>query len=60
MFNTIFINIIFMISTIIIFFKIIGYCIYEFKQENNLYGGISTILFSLFSIIFCNIMLWIT
>jgi hypothetical protein len=57
--NTVFINIIFLIFTLIIFFKIIGYGLYEIKQENNFYGGIVTIMFSLVSIIFCNIMIWI-
>lgn len=57
--NTIFLNVIFLIFTLIIFFKIIGYGLYEIKQENNLYGGTIVIIFSLISIIFSNIMVWL-
>lgn len=53
--NTIFINFIFFIFTLIIFVKTIGYAIYEINQEKNLYGGIALIFFCLFSIIFYNI-----
>ena len=56
--NIIFINIIFLIFTLIIFLKTIGYGLYEIKQEKNPYGGIACIIFSLFSIIFSNIMVW--
>ena len=53
--NTIFINFIFFIFTLIIFIKTIGYAMYEIKAENNLYGGIAIIVFCFISIIFYNI-----
>ncbi len=53
--NTIFINFIFFIFTLIIFVKTIGYAMYEIRHENNLYGGIAIIVFCFISIIFYNI-----
>ena len=57
--NNTFLDIIFTIFTILLFCKIISYCLYEIKTENNSFGGLTTIIFSLVSIIFVNVMVWI-
>ena len=41
--------IIFLLITIYILLKVIGYGIYEIKQENNKFGGIAFISFSLYN-----------
>ena len=40
--------ILFVIVTIFIFLKVVAYGLYEIKQENNKFGGITVIVFSLF------------
>ena len=42
--------ILFIIINIFIFIKVLAYGLYEIKQENNKFGGITVIIFSLFSI----------
>ncbi len=39
--------ILFIIVIIFIFLKVIAYGLYEIKQENNKFGGITVIVFSL-------------
>lgn len=50
--------IIFLLITIYILLKVIGYGIYEIKQENNKFGGIVVISFSCLVVIFANLVLW--
>ena len=52
-------NIIFLITTVFIFFRSIAYGIYEFKNENNKFGAVFFILFAFFAVLFSNIMMWI-
>ena len=40
--------ILFVIVIIFIFLKVVSYGLYEIKQENNKFGGITVIVFSLF------------
>ncbi len=58
--KTLFINIIFLLFTVFIFIRIISYALYEIKEENNSFGGISLIVLTFFSIIFADIMVWIS
>ncbi len=51
--------IIFLLITIYILLKVIGYGIYEIKQENNKFGGIVVISFSCLVVIFANLVLWL-
>ena len=39
--------ILFIIINIFIFIKVLAYGLYEIKQENNKFGGITVIIFSL-------------
>lgn len=57
--KTLFINIIFLLFTVFIFIRTISYALYEIKEENNSFGGISLIVLTFFSIIFADIMVWI-
>jgi len=50
-------NLIFLLLTLYILFKVIGYAIYEMKEMNNKTGGIVIIAFSVLVVIFANIML---
>ena len=58
--NTIYIKIIFFIYTFFIFLYSSSYAKFEIAKNNNIIGGIITFLFSLFSIVFCNIVFFIT
>lgn len=51
--------IVFLIITIYILLKAIGYAIYEIKELNNKIGGIFVISFSTLVVIFVNIMMLI-
>ena len=51
--------IVFLIITIYILLKAIGYAIYEIKELNNKIGGIVVISFSTLVVIFMNIMMLI-
>lgn len=51
--------IVFLIITIYILLKTIGYAIYEIKELNNKIGGIVVISFSTLVVIFVNIMMLI-
>lgn len=57
--NSIVYNIIFLILTLYILLKTIGYAIYEIKECNNKVGGIVVISFSTAVVIFVNIMMLI-
>ena len=57
--NSIIYFIVFLIITLYILLKTIGYAIYEIKEQNNKIGGIVIISFSTFVVIFANIMMLI-
>lgn len=52
-------HILFLIFTLYILVNCISYGIYEIKNEKNKSGGITVILFTFFSAIFSNIMVWL-
>lgn len=52
-------DLIFLIITIFILLKVLGYAIYEIKELNNKSGGITVISFSTLVVIFANVMMWI-
>lgn len=52
-------DLIFLVITIFILLKVIGYAIYEIKELNNKAGGIIIISFSTLVVIFANVMMWI-
>lgn len=57
--NAIFIDIIFLILTLFILGKTISYGIYEYRTEENHFGGICVIIFSIIATLFSNIVVWI-
>ena len=57
--NSIIYFIVFLIITLYILLKTIGYAIYEIKEQNNKTGGIVIISFSILVVIFVNIMMFI-
>ena len=52
-------NVLFLIVSILILFKTLGYAFYEIKQLKNKSGGITIIYFSVLIVIFSNIMMFI-
>lgn len=52
-------HILFSIFTIYILINSISYGVYEIKKEKNKTGGIAVISFTVFSVIFSNIMVWL-
>ncbi len=57
--NTIFIKLFFSEVSIYIFLHMVSFALFEIKNKNNFTGGLFTILFTLFSIIYSNIIFWI-
>jgi len=58
--NTFFIKIIFSIFTIIVLLYVSSYAKFEIVKNNNIGGGIFIFLLSLISIIFSNIMFFVS
>ena len=58
--NTFFIKIIFLIFTLIMFLYISSFAKYEITKNNNILGGIFVFIFTVASVIFGNIMFFIT
>lgn len=57
--NTFFIRLFFSIICIFIFFYVFSFSLFEIKTNKNIFGGIFTILVTIGSIIFSNIIFWI-
>ena len=57
--NNVFVDVIFLMFTLWVLCKIFAYSMYEIKSENNLFGGIVTMVFSVASVVFSNVMVWI-
>lgn len=53
-----FYHILFLLFTIYVLIQSISYALYEMRQENNSFGGKFVILFTIFSVVFSNIMVW--
>ena len=58
--NNFFISSIFSTFTLIIFCKIIAFSLYEIRNENNFSGGVCTIVLTAISVVFSNVMFWIS
>ena len=56
--NTFSIKLFFSQICIVIFLHMVSFSIYEIKQNNNKFGGIFTIVFSLLSIILSIFVFW--
>ena len=52
-------DLIFLLITLYVLFKAIGYAIYEMKEFNNKSGGIIIITLSVLVVIFANVMMLI-
>ena len=53
-----FYHLLFLIFTAYVLSRSISYGLYEIKQEENQFGGTLVIIFSVFSVIFSNIIVW--
>lgn len=53
--STLIYQLIFIFITIFIFFKTVGYAIYELKEKQNKVGAVTIICFSFLIIVFSNI-----
>ena len=51
-------HILFSIFTVYILLESISYAVFEIKKQQNKFGGTCVILFSLFSIILSNVVVW--
>lgn len=49
----------FIVVTIFILIKTISYGLYEIKDQNNKFGGIAVICFSILVIVFTNILVYL-
>lgn len=54
----IFYHLLFLIFTLYTLIQSVSYGFYEIKEQNNKIGGISVILFTIFSVVFSNIIVW--
>lgn len=57
--NVFFVDAVFFIFTVFIFFKLTVYAWHEINVEHNLFGGVSTIIVTLIAVIFVNVMIWL-
>lgn len=55
---TVFYHILFLIFTLYTLVQSVSYGFYEIKEQGNKMGGITVILFTIFSAIFSNIIVW--
>ncbi len=51
-------HVLFLIFTIYVLIRSISYGLYEIQQEGNKFGGELVIVFSVFSVVFSNIIVW--
>ena len=57
--NTFFIRFFFSIVCIFIFLYVLSFSLFEIKNNKNFFGGIFTLIVTIGSIIFSNIIFWI-
>lgn len=57
--STLFYHLLFLFISLYSLLKVIGYAIYEIKEENNKIGGIVIISFSSIVVLFANIVLFL-
>lgn len=55
---SLFYHVLFLAFTIYVLVYSISYGLYEIKQEQNSFGGGFVIAFTIFSVIFSNVMVW--
>ena len=53
-----FYHIVFLIFTIYVLIRSVAYGLYEINEQENKFGGRLVILFTIFCVIFSNIMVW--
>ena len=58
--NILFIKIFFSFISILIFGYMLSFSSFEIKAKSNILGGLFVILFSLLSLIYSNVMFWIS
>ena len=51
-------NLIFLLFSLFVLIQSVTYSLFEIKKENNKQGGIITILFTIFCVIFSNIVVF--
>lgn len=55
----VFIKVIFSLITVYILFHCFSYSMYELKTKNNIFCGLSIMLFTIISVVLSNIVFWI-
>lgn len=55
---SLFYHVLFAIFTIYVLIQSISYGLYEINEQNNKFGGRIVILFTIFSVVFSNIIVW--
>ncbi len=53
-----FYHILFLVFTLYVLVYSTSYGLYEIKKEKNSFGGVLVIAFTIFSVVFSNIMVW--
>ena len=53
-----FYHVVFLIFTIYVLIRSVAYGLYEINEQKNRFGGRLVILFTIFSVIFSNIIVW--
>ena len=55
---SLFYHLLFLIFSLYILIQSVSYGMYEINEQNNKFGGRIVILFTIFSVIFSNIIVW--
>lgn len=55
---SLFYHVLFLIFSLYILIQSVSYGLYEINEQNNIFGGRIVILFTIFSVIFSNIIVW--
>lgn len=53
-----FYHVVFLIFTIYVLIRSVAYSLYEINEQENKFGGRLVILFTIFSVVFSNILVW--
>lgn len=56
---SLFYHALFLIFTIYVLIQSVSYGLYEINEQNNKFGGRIVILFTIFSVVFSNIIVWL-
>lgn len=52
-------HILFLLFTLYVLIESISYAIFEIREQNNKFGGTCVIAFSVFCVVFSNVVVWI-